>query len=564
MERSGDERCPLDSSDAMSTKRLEAMIEQLYSDFKAESERAELRHEQLLRHGQRAGKASSAPPRPTMSPLAQSTAVSISKKNGEDPVQATGAPDSTGVTAVSGVTGKKDSGIARMTSGENNQTAAWLRSCMNDEEPAVINRNRKCGIFDRDRIAVFVKSKPFEFTMAAVISCNAALMAVQLQLGGQAIGFDLNYDKYDLMVMEHRGFITNVFERIDWIFGVAFVVECLFKLFVYRWSYFRQVMHYVDMSCVLTFFVERFAFIALPIDEGSIRLFRLTRMFRLVKLIGTFEQLDILHTMITAIRGMHLVLFWAMVLLGMILVTLALFMTQVLHAVYFIPEHIRNLNEHDREEAFEVFELFGTFVRSLYSMFELSLGNFAPVGRVLADNCSEWFFVACILHKITVGFAVVGVINAIVLQETFKAASTDDALMVRQRKRQEAGLRKKLKAFFNALDVGHNEVMTLDSLLQLTHYPDVMFWLKAQGVSTGDLYSLFCLCDEDGDGIVTRSQFIETVCSIREPALAFHLRDLQRSIRALSLNGCDAPVESTHQASSDGPEPTRRSRKKKL
>jgi len=69
---------------------------------------------------------------------------------------------------------------------------------------------------------------------------------------------------------------------------------------------------------------------------------------------------------------------------------------------------------------------------------------------------SEWYFVFSIAHKVTIGFAVIGVINGVFMQarrrilgrplllpvaaespcgsqETFKVAGSDDKIMMRQR-----------------------------------------------------------------------------------------------------------------------------------
>merc|ERR1740127_355815 len=100
-----------------------------------------------------------------------------------------------------------------------------------------------------------------------------------------------------------------------------------------------------------------------------------------------------------------------------------------------------------------MYSYFGTCTRCVLSMFEITLGNWPPVARLLAEEVSEWFGVLCILHKLTIGFAVVGVINGVILQETFKVAHTDDMVMVRQKKRAQRAMEKKMESLFAALDI---------------------------------------------------------------------------------------------------------------
>ena len=40
----------------------------------------------------------------------------------------------------------------------------------------------------------------------------------------------------------------------------------------------------------------------------------------------------------------------------------------------------------------------------MLSMFELTLGNWPPVTRLLSEEVTEWFMLICIAHKLTIGF----------------------------------------------------------------------------------------------------------------------------------------------------------------
>merc|ERR1719174_254421 len=136
------------------------------------------------------------------------------------------------------------------------------------------------------------------------------------------------------------------------------------------------------------------------------------------------------------------------------LMTSALFLTQILHSSYFTDATNANDPSLEKQERVKMmFEYFGTFSRCFLSMFEITLANWPPVARLLAEEVSEWFSVLCVLHKLTVGFAVVGVINGVVFQETFQVARTDDVVMVRQRRRAQHALQQKMGALFQALDI---------------------------------------------------------------------------------------------------------------
>ena len=48
-------------------------------------------------------------------------------------------------------------------------------------------------------------------------------------------------------------------------------------------------------------------------------------------------------------------------------------------------------------------------------------------------QCKEYFAIFNVAYKLVVGFAAVGIINAVFIQETFKVAASDDTVMMRQK-----------------------------------------------------------------------------------------------------------------------------------
>merc|ERR1712232_1273704 len=150
--------------------------------------------------------------------------------------------------------------------------------------------------------------------------------------------------------------------------------------------------------------------------------------------------------------GMSRVLSSAIMLLTMMLLTCALFLTQALNSTYFKNISSNDLSDLDLEQYQQMHEYFGTFSRCLLSMFEVTLGNWPPVVRLLTEEVTEWFMVFGVLHKLAIGFAVIGVINGVIMQETFKAAATDNVIMVRQKKKAGQIGKAKMTALFHALD----------------------------------------------------------------------------------------------------------------
>merc|ERR1712007_302816 len=96
----------------------------------------------------------------------------------------------------------------------------------------------------------------------------------------------------------------------------------------------------------------------------------------------------------------------------------------------------------------QIFKNFGTYSRTMITMMELTMGNFMPVCTLLIEHVDEMYGHLVLVYKMAVGFAVISVIRGVFLHETFKAASSDDELMVMQKNRAQKSHEKKMMRLF--------------------------------------------------------------------------------------------------------------------
>ncbi|CAE7307718.1 Scn11a, partial [Symbiodinium microadriaticum] len=211
----------------------------------------------------------------------------------------------------------------------------------------------------------------------------------------------------------------------------------------------------------------------LPVNSQILRLGRIFRLLRLLNLVRKIQEFDPLFLMTTAVRSSMTVLGWSMALLFVCHLLLALLVQQILFGYYFDAE------SDDPEGQQRVFMYFGTFTRSFLSLFELTLANWAPVCRVLLEEVNEWWVIFCLLHKLTVGFAVVGVINAVLMQETFKVAYLDDTVMVREKMRTMRAHVAKMSELFHEADTSGDGKLDLNEFKQILKKQEVRVWLSA-------------------------------------------------------------------------------------
>jgi len=388
-----------------------------------------------------------------------------------------------------------------------------------------------------------VNHNRFELFIAFVIMANAIVMCFEVQFRGFNVGHKLKYRGYEKTAEETWASAEITFSVLDWFFGAVFSLEFAVKLFSFGHSYFYVLWNCLDFFCVLAFVFDKVGSAFLPIQTQALRLLRMIRLFRLVRVLRNLESLDVLFVMTTAIRDMTSILFWAVSLLTVMLMTCALFLTQILQSTYFDGVSSSSMSDADLVKNQMMYEYFGTTSRCMLSMFELALANWAPVTRLLSEETTEWFMLICVAHKLTIGFAVIGVINGVIMQETFKVAATDDMIMVRQKKRAKATLKKKMMNLLDALDHSDDGMLDYGEFEIIASQPDVKLWLGSMDIETDDIRTLFRLIDQDSSGYVSADELCARIARLKGTARSIDVMALREDFKLTKnhLHNPDAP-----------------------
>jgi len=383
--------------------------------------------------------------------------------------------------------------------------------------------------------AGIVAHRRFEVFIAFLIQFNAIVMCFDGQHAGLGIGHELKYKGYTATLQETWPNADIVFEVFDWFFGVLFFTEVVLKITCFSCQYFCNIWNWLDFVCVLAFVLDKVAGALLPNRTRALRLLRLMRLCRLVRVIRNLESLDVLFVMVTAIKEMSMVLLWAVALLTVIFMACALLLTETLHSTYFKDMQSSSMSADELATHQKMFEYFGTTSRCLLSMFELALANWPPVTRLLAEEFSEWFMLVCVAHKLVIGFAVIGVINGVIMQETFKVAATDDMIMVRQKKQAKATLSRKMHKLFEALDHDDNGQLDYGEFEIIASQPEVKLWLGSMDIETVDLETLFRLVDLDLDGTISPQELCEGMSRLKGAARSIDIVALREDFKMMKL-----------------------------
>merc|ERR1719450_1424928 len=125
---------------------------------------------------------------------------------------------------------------------------------------------------------------------------------------------------------------------------------------------------------------------------------------------------------------------------------------------------------------------FGTYSRTMVSMFELVLANWPPICRFLMEDLHEAFMVPVVLYRVVMGLAVLGVIAAVFMQETFKVVNNSDHIMVRNKQRAMNRHRKKMKILFDMADADNSGMIGRQEFLDVMADVDVRTWLDSMDI----------------------------------------------------------------------------------
>jgi len=235
----------------------------------------------------------------------------------------------------------------------------------------------------------------------------------------------------------------------------------------------------------------------------------------------TFDSLLLLVKSLTA---SFTALLWSFLLLVVVQVAVGIALAQTLRG--FIN------GKGDLEKQREVFEYFGTFTRSMVTMFESTVGNWIPPCRCLMENVSEAYGFFYIVYRCLFCFALVNVIRAVFITETSRVAQNDDqvAMLKKERMQQEYG--EKLRDLFFELDDSGDGLITWQEFSQLLEDDVMKKYVSTLYLDVSDLAELFKLLD-DGDGAISADEFCLGVARVKGPARSVDVVSVHNMLKKL-------------------------------
>ncbi|CAK9067376.1 unnamed protein product [Durusdinium trenchii] len=377
----------------------------------------------------------------------------------------------------------------------------------------------------------YVHTTAFDAIFCGVIVANTLVMALEMQYTGLQRGYELGFQHFTMPASEYWPQANLVFQTLDICFGIVYTIELIVKLVGFKLRFFKDWWNIFDGLLVTMWLAEVSLRDVIQLEPGILRMMRMCRLLRLIRLVKTIQGFDALYIMTTAMLGSVVCLFWSFMLLMTVQVMIAFFLNESLE-IYF------NDPTKPVSEKHEVFEYFGTTARVMLTMFELTLANWPVAARILQENVTEFYSIFSVGYKLIVGFAAVGIINGVFMQETFKVAASDDKLMMRQKERDRWLHTKKMKTLFEAADESGDGYIDRNEFCDIMNIPEVRTWLAAQELPVQDPNVLFNLLD-DGDAELTAEELVKGVERLKGTAKGIDLAAFIAEYRSFAAKVAD-------------------------
>jgi len=376
-----------------------------------------------------------------------------------------------------------------------------------------------------EKLQESLQSTTFEGVITVLLLVNVLWMALELQIHGSRTAYGIGLYKEPLMAPETFRVMEQLFTYGDIIFTAVFAIDVIVRVAFLGFSFWKQCMNYIDVAVVITSVFEVFLYSGVPVNPMLFRLLRigkLARTFRMVTMSNVLQSLQLLIKCLSASVDM---LFWTFCLLTF-LQCIAGLVVGTLCRDFVADETIALQLRQD------VFRYYGTFSRTMLTMFEILFANWAPPARVLLENMSEWFSVFFLLYRCVLGFAVLNVVSAVFVQQTMKTATNDEELAFKQKERDTALYTRKVKKVFATMDKSGDGALNMEEFAKLVKSPKLKFWMSQLELEYHDLMSLFEFLD-NGDGQITLTEFIEGAARLRGSAKALDVWRLETKVEVL-------------------------------
>lgn len=238
----------------------------------------------------------------------------------------------------------------------------------------------------------------------------------------------------------------------------------------------------------------------------------------MVKLFEVVAVFDSLILIVKSIKASFFAMFWSFLLLFFVNMIVAMIFTQLLQQ--FIEDKTK-----DPDKRMKVWKYFGTFARSILTMFEITQASWVPTCRMLFEDVHGAFAVFYVLYRCMFWFSVLRVMTAVFITETNRVVAHDRELTLLKKRRDQGLLSKSLGELFQSIDMNGDGTFTIQELEELMRNPKLSDVVTTFDLDKWDLVKVFWLLDS-GAGSVPTSEFLKKTAKLRGQSKAVDVQTM--------------------------------------
>jgi len=345
-----------------------------------------------------------------------------------------------------------------------------------------------------------ITSRPWDFTVAALIFLNAVSVGFQADWAIRNIGQDAPVS----------------FTVIDWIFTTLFFAELVLRMTVERSEFFKSwnpnVKWNVFDTCIVASSGPEIFVLIGDAKVGSLPLLRVVRMARLMRLLRVVKVMSFfrdLRMMIMGITSSAKPLLWAMVILILLQFIFASCFLQI------ITDEFALMDDKGASQT-ETIENFASLVRAMYTLW-LSVSGGVDWGDV-AEPLVDMGFILGIFFSVYMAISVLCVLN--IITGVFVESATKNAMQDKEHHfLEELAFQQEWQQdclkLFETVDKNKSGSISLAEFQKALDDDRLRSAFRKIGldVTPNTAESLFRLIDIDGSGEVGTDEFF---CALQE------------------------------------------------
>eukprot|EP00427_Karlodinium_veneficum_P027195 CAMPEP_0169200838 /NCGR_PEP_ID=MMETSP1016-20121227/10086_1 /TAXON_ID=342587 /ORGANISM="Karlodinium micrum, Strain CCMP2283" /LENGTH=644 /DNA_ID=CAMNT_0009277721 /DNA_START=145 /DNA_END=2078 /DNA_ORIENTATION=+ len=233
---------------------------------------------------------------------------------------------------------------------------------------------------------------------------------------------------------------------------------------------------------------------------SALRILRILRIVRVVRVIRIFRFFSELRLMVYAILASGGPLFWAMMLLSIILYIVAVFFTQA------VTDYRA---ENDDRLSIRLEQYYASLFETMYFLFQGMCGGVAW-GDITAPLIElHWAYAALmVLFTCFTLLALLNIITGVFVESAFAKAQSDREAVVQAELKEETQKMQQLDEVFNEIDKNNTGYLTIHEFEAVVADPRVVAYFRSMGVHISTAYHLFRLLDLDNSNTVSSSEFV--------------------------------------------------------